>query len=185
MPPTPPPRCFHALLLMLALALSSCGGGSDSDSGGGGGSDNGGTATVAGNVSWVVEPAPQARDRTPGQILLAAAVDYLAAPANAQAVLDGIQVIGGGQQDTTDAEGNFSLEGVTSSDNFILRFELGEDQSITLPIGVVPDGSRVTVINIVLNADQGFAQAEDIEIEENAGDPSPENGGGDENGTAM
>ena len=188
-----PLRLVNPLIVALALALSSCGGGSNTA--GVGGSGIGGTgitaATVNGNVVQVVNQA-RLRDPALAQKLLAMVTDWLSAPANAQTgsgPIEGIQVIGGGRITTTDSGGNFELQGVNPSANFVLNFVLSQDQTIALPIGAVPAGSRVTVRNITLNADQGFASADDVEVEENhdsdgdsdsQDDEDDENSGGDD-----
>lgn len=156
------------LILVLAVALSSCGGGSNTAGVGGSGVGGTGITTVTGNVSQVVARAPG--DRPLARRLLADTVSWLAAPVNAQSgSLAGIQVIGGGKVTTTDASGEFILEDVTPSDNFILRFVFEDNDPILLPIGAVPAGARIRVINIQVDTGQGFATAGGIEIRENGG----------------
>lgn len=169
MQPTVRSLCLGPLILILALALSSCGGGSGTTAGvGGSGVGGTGITTVTGNVSQVVAAGPA--NQTLAGKMLADTVDWLAAPVNAQSgSLADIQVIGGGQVATTNDSGEFILEGVTPSDNFVLRFVFPDEDPILLPIGSVPDGARIRVINILVDTGQGFATAGGIEIQEDGG----------------
>lgn len=169
MHPTIRSLCPGPLILILALALSSCGGGSDTTAGvGGSGVGGTGITTVSGNVSQVVAAGPA--NQTLARRLLFDTVDWLAAPVNANPdSLADIQVIGGGRVATTNDSGEFILEDVTPSDNFVLRFVIPEEDPILLPIGSVPDGARIRVINIVVDTGQGFATAGGIEVQENGG----------------
>ncbi|MDZ7839940.1 MAG: hypothetical protein U5R46_03835 [Gammaproteobacteria bacterium] len=169
MQPTTRSLCLGPLILILALALSSCGGGSGTTAGvGGSGVGGTGITTVTGNVSQVVAAGPA--NQTLTRKLLAGTVDWLATPVNAQSgSLAGIQVIGGGRVTTTNDSGEFILEDVTPSDNFVLRFVLPDEDPILLPIGSVPDGARIRVINILVDTGQGFATAGGIEIQDSGG----------------
>jgi hypothetical protein len=165
----PPSRCLIPLVLALSMALISCGGGTNT-AGGGSGIGGTGISTVTGNVSQVITDEPEAawHERPLGLRVLAGAINWLSAPVNAEsAQLAGIQVFGGGGIATTGDDGSFTLEEVAPSENFVLNFVL-DDTQIALSIGRVPAGSRVEVRNIVVNAAQGFATAEDVEVEENA-----------------
>ena len=184
MRPTVPPRYLNILVLALTFALSSCGGGTNTAGAGGSGIGGTGITTVTGNVSQVVARAPTAPEPTLTRKLLAIATGWLAAPANAQnEAFGGITVIGGGQSTTTDNTGEFVLEGVTPSDNFQLIFIPEEDRTIVLPIGVVPSGARVRVVNVVLDTNRGVAQADDVEVERNddGDDDSTGNAADDQN----
>lgn len=168
----PPLRCRNILILLLAFLVSSCGGGSDSAGAGGSGIGGTGITTVAGNVSQIiVANGTQPRSRESRE-LLARLATWLSTPANAQSqTLGDIIVIGGGQQDTTNQRGDFALEGVAPSDNFRLIFEPpNSDESIVLTIGRVPEGARVQVVNVVLNARLGFANADDVDVQEDDAD---------------
>lgn len=169
MQPTIRSLCLGPIILVLAIALSSCGGGSGTTAGvGGSGVGGTGITTVTGNVSQVVAAAPT--NQTLAGKLLADTVDWLAAPVNAQSgSLADIQVIGGGRVATTNDIGEFTLKDVKSSDNFVLRFVFPDEDQILLPIGSVPDGARVRVINILVDTGQGFATAGGIEIQEDGG----------------
>lgn len=163
-----PPRSLNALLLILTITLSACGGGTNTAGAGGSGIGGTGITTVHGNVSQVLTDTSRVRDRTFTQRVFAVLTDWLSTPANAQSMLlEGIEVIGGGQITTTDGNGNFALENVAPSDNFALTFVLEDEQMIVLPIGVVPSGSHVQVIDVVLDANQGVATAADVEIKKN------------------
>jgi len=173
MRPIMPLRYLNCLILALTLALTSCGGGSNTAGAGGSGVGGTGITTVTGNISHVVAMAPQG-ERTLSKRMLAGVFNWLSTPVNAQAIqLGGIQVFGGGQSTTTGGDGRFELNDVAPSDNFTLRFVLEdneENQTVVLPIGAVPAGSRVQVNDIVVNADQGFASAGDVEVKENQDD---------------
>lgn len=160
---------LKALLLISALILSACGGGTNTAGAGGSGVGGTGITTVQGNVSQVLARASQRRERTFAQRAVAALTDWISAPANAQSmVLEGIQVIGGGQSTTTDGNGNFELRNVAPSDDFALTFVLENDRTIVLPVGSVPPDSRVQVIDVVLDPNRGIATAADVAVEENA-----------------
>ncbi|HSH43260.1 MAG TPA: hypothetical protein VK973_14145, partial [Arenicellales bacterium] len=82
-----------------------------------------------------------------------------------------------GRSAITDDAGNFTLEDVAPSDHFVLNFVLEENETVSLPIGVVRAGTRVKVNDIVVNADQGFANAGSVEVEENTtSSEDPDNG---------
>ncbi len=161
-----PPRWLNPLILVLTVVLSSCGGGSNTSGAGGSGIGGTGITTVTGNVSQVIAEAPQ-EDQALARRMLAGAVEWLAAPVNAQSArLGGIQVFAGGQVTTTEEDGSFVLEDVAPSDNFVLNFVFEDNQTIALPIGAVPPGSRVEVRNVVVDTTQGIATPEEVEIEE-------------------
>lgn len=180
MRPTLFARCLNALILALTLVLSSCGGGSNTAGAGGSGIGGTGITTVTGNISYVVAPSSQA-ELAPGGNLLAGVINWLSSPVIAQDAQDvqlgGIQVFGGGRSAITDDAGNFTLEDVAPSDHFVLNFVLEENETVSLPIGVVRAGTRVKVNDIVVNADQGFANAGSVEVEENTtSSEDPDNG---------
>lgn len=161
-----PSRWLTPLILVLTVVLSSCGGGSNTSGAGGSGIGGTGITTVTGNVSQVISEAPQEEQALAGR-MLAGAVEWLAAPVNAQSArLGGIQVFAGGQVATTEEDGSFVLEDVAPSDNFVLSFVFEDNQTVALPIGAVPPGSRVEVRNVVVNTAQGIATPEEVEIEE-------------------
>lgn len=171
MPRTFPSRFLNAFIVILTIALSSCGGGTHTAGAGGSGIGGTGITTVTGNVSQVVARAPQG-DQTLARRVLAGAVRWVSAPANAQAFqLGGIQVFGGGRMTTTDDSGNFVLEDVAPSDNFVLSFVFEDNETITLPIGAVPAGSRARVHDIVVDVEQGFATPSRVEIDEDFNPP--------------
>lgn len=169
---TLPSRCIHLIVLLMALGLSSCGGGTNTAGTGGSGIGGTGITTVAGNVSQVVASASEQQNRTLAGRFITTVTDMIAGPVNAQSQSDSVEdirVIGGGRITTTNADGSFTLNDVTPSESFTLFFELPDDRSIVLPIGAVPSGSRVQVINVVLDTGLGFASAEEVRVEENAG----------------
>lgn len=166
-----PPRFLNPLIIILAMALSSCGGGTHTAGAGGSGIGGTGITTVTGNVSQVVAQAPQ-DEQTLARRLFAGAMSWVSTPVNAEShQLGGIRVVGGGRMTTTDDSGHFVLEDVAPSDNFVLSFVFEENETITLPIGAVPPGSRARVNDIVVNVEQGFATPGDVEIEENFSPP--------------
>lgn len=165
-----PSRFLNLLILVSALALASCGGGATTAGSGGSGIGGTGITTVTGNVVEVIATAPEQEQASLGGRMIARAVRWVAAPVSAAATdLAGIRVVGGGQITNTDENGDFVLEDVSPSESFILTFELADDSTINLPIGTVPAGSLVQVSDIVINADEGFANPGDIDIEENPG----------------
>lgn len=169
---TVPPRFLHPLILVLTFALSSCGGGTDTAGAGGSGIGGTGITTVTGNISQVVALAPQ-DDQPLARSLLAGAFNWFSTPVNAQSTppdddqRGGIQVFGGGQLTTTNDDGEFVLEDVEPSDNFVLRFVFEENQTVTTSIGPVPPGALVTVSDIVVDTEQGFANPGSVRVEEN------------------
>lgn len=166
-----PSRLLNLLILVSTLALASCGGGTTTAGSGGSGIGGTGITTVTGNVVEVIASAQETQEQEQaslGDRMIALAVRWIAAPVSAAATdLADIRVVGGGQITTTDENGDFVLEDVSPSDNFILTFELENDRTINLPIGTVPAGTLVQVSDIVINADEGFANPGDIDIEEN------------------
>lgn len=171
-----PSRLLNLLILVSTLALASCGGGTTTAGSGGSGIGGTGITTVTGNVVEVIASAQETQEQETqeqeqaslGDRMIARAVRWIAAPVSAAATdLADIRVVGGGQITTTDENGDFVLEDVSPSDNFILTFELENDRPINLPIGTVPAGTLVQVSDIVINADEGFANPGDINIEEN------------------
>ncbi len=162
-----PSRFFLPLLVFLTLVLSSCGGGTTTVGSGESGIGGTGITTVTGNVSQVIADGPDA-EHAMVRRMIAGAVNWVAPPVNADlTLLGGIHVIGGGQFTTTDDSGNFVLEDVSPSNNFVLSFVFEDDETVALPIGTVPAGARVTVNDIVVDVDQGFATPGNVEIEEN------------------
>lgn len=161
-----PPRWLNPLILVLTVALSSCGGGSNTSGAGGSGIGGTGITTVTGNVSQVITEAPQ-NEQALARRMLAGAASWLARPVNADSQpLGDIKVFAGGQVTTTDDDGRFKLVDVVPSDNLVLSFVLENNQTIALPIGAVTPGSRVEVRNVVVDATQGVATPEAVEIEE-------------------
>lgn len=161
-----PSRWLNPLILVLTVVLSSCGGGSNTSGAGGSGIGGTGITTVTGNVSQVISEAPQ-EEQALARRMLAGAVEWLAAPVNAQSARrGGIQVFAGGQVTTTEEDGSFTLEDVAPNDNFVLNFVFEDNQTIALPIGAVPPGSRVEVRNVVVDTTRGIATPEEVEIEE-------------------
>lgn len=180
----PSPGYRILLSLALILAASSCGGGTDVAGAGGSGIGGTGITTVSGNVSRVVARAEQPPDGSLVRRMLAVLSRSVADAASAQsASLAGIKVTGGGRTTTTDGAGGFDLEDVAPSSNFVLTFVLPDKDSIPLPLGAVPPGSRVRVSNVVLYADQGSASAGQVDVEEHHEDDGTagEQEGGDDN----
>lgn len=176
------PRILIPLVLAFALALSSCGGGTTTVGSGESGIGGTGITTVVGNVSQVID-RDQGDDLARAQIqrAVAEAMDWITTPVNASSTrLGGIKVFGGGQSATTDDSGNFKLEGVSPSDNFVLTFVFEDDETVSLPIGSVPPRSRVQVNNIVVDIEKGFATPGSVEVEEDFHGPGA--GQGDDPG---
>lgn len=158
---------LNLLILAATLVLSSCGGGTNTAGAGGSGIGGTGITTVTGNISQIITTAPD-EEQALARRMIAGLVNWLSAPANAQAAqLGGVRVIGGGQSTTTDDSGAFVLEDVRPSDSFNLSFIFEDNQTITLPIGQVTAGKLVQVNDIVIDTAQGFANAGDVEIEDN------------------
>ncbi|MDZ7839939.1 MAG: hypothetical protein U5R46_03830 [Gammaproteobacteria bacterium] len=164
---TIPPRILVPLLLALTLILSSCGSGTTTVGSGDSGIGGTGITTVTGNVSQIIADGPDA-EQAMVRRMIAGVMNWVAQPVNAQLTfLGGIQVFGGGQLTTTDDNGNFVLEDVSPSDNFVLSFVFEDEKTVALPIGTVPAGARVSVNDIVVDMEQGFATPGNIEVEEN------------------
>lgn len=175
---TLPLRCLSPIVLAFSLVLTSCGDGSTTAGTGGSGVGGTGITTISGNVAQVTAQATP-RDRGRHRRLLASVAQFLGRPAQAQSVgVGNIQVFGGGQITTTDGAGNFALQGVTPSQNFVLNFTLPDDRTFALPIGAVPEGSRVVVVNVRLESDQRVAFADDVRVEEDDDGPGDDAGAG-------
>lgn len=188
--PAFPPRFLNPLILLLTLALSSCGGGTNTAGSGGSGIGGTGITTVTGNVSQVIAEGPEEeeemQDASLARRMVAGAMSWVSAPVNADEVpLGDITVFGGGGRTTTDDSGNFVLEDVAPSANFILQFVVEDRKPVVLPIGTVPAGKRAQVNNIVVDVDQGLATAENVVIEENDAPGDESNGAAGNPGNAQ
>lgn len=156
---------FTALATAAALLLlASCGGSSTSGGSGVGGT---GITTVSGNVAQVT-----ARAVVPGRqpATRLAWLDLLVEPALAQAGLAGVTISGGGLSTVTDQAGNFALQGVQPSEDFVLRFEVPGVAPITLELGTVGAGVTVEVVNVVLDTSSLTATPGAIDV---TSSPSP------------
>ena len=172
-----------AAVACLTLMLASCGGSSGGIAFSGGGSGIGGTGItfVKGNVLSIDGQTVTWAPNDPIQGTLAGWM-ILASFAQTIHPTD-ITVSGGNRSVQIGANGLFELAGVEPSNAFTLVFSLPDGTAIPLAIGQVPDGSTVTVVDIVLDTSSQTASSGGTVVEENEDDDSSDDNSSEEEGS--
>lgn len=166
----------YALLMTAALiTLSSCGGGGSTTVGiGGSGIGGTGITKVRGNITSIGRASIGSNEINFHILNVAYANDAIDLTVVAQAS-SGIIVSGGGRSTLTDSTGQFTLNDVDPSDNFLLTLVLQSSQQIIVNIGTVSAGKIVTVNDIVVSASQGTAKPTSIDVKDNDEDDDGSN----------
>ena len=148
-------RIFHIKNITFAILLTILSACSDGSSSSESGSGIGGTGIsyLRGNIADVREndSTNKARFKISGLNTLNILRKAVPAAYAQTSSLSGIVVSGGGQVTKTDESGNFVLNNITPSDNFILTIRLPTGESIVASIGEISPSVEVTLVNIVVD----------------------------------
>lgn len=120
---------------------------------------------------------PAMLSASPGHKLLTILQFFIEASLAQQIQLTDIVVFGGGRSSAVDANGNFELVDVETSDNFVLSFRISGQQIAALSIGTVAASTVVDVVNVDIDSNAGQARAQEVK----ASPAAPSNNGNNGN----